>query len=446
MNPHEHQMEAIARVRRSMAQGNRRVVLVIPTGGGKTVIGSAIAKRSVDSGRRVLFLAHRAELIDQAARTLTAHGLTVGALCASATTPPNPYAMVQVASVQTLLARNERPPADLILADECHHFGDAAEQWIALLGGYGSAYVLGLTATPERGDGSGLSGSFDSLVVGATVAELTNLGFLVPCEVMRPDHPLKPGELAQSPVDAYVEHATGRRALVFARSVPLAEEYAESFNTRGIAARMLCADTPWAERQMYLDAFRRGAVQVLVNVYVLTEGFDDPGVSCCIIARGCGSAGMYLQMIGRVLRPAPGKTNAVVLDLRGVSHEHGLPTDEREYSLRGQGIRLRDPNAYCPVCGMPRRPPAPCAGCGYAPSGDDATKPDTVVGVSLKPYQAACANDDVEMRAVRLARWMSDARRRGFKDGWWRAKFNAVYGARASALIIAKARELAGAA
>lgn len=439
-----YQIEAIERVRTAWNQGRRRVVLASPTGSGKTVIAGEMVRRAVANGKRALFLAHRAELVDQACAALAEFGLTVGARCATASTPPNPYAPVQVASVQTLLARNERPPADLIIADEAHHFADAAETWIELLRHYASAYIVGPTATPQRGDGCGLRGMFDTIVVAASVRELTDAGHLVPCEIMRPEKMLAPGQIAQSPVDAYVEHANGRRAIVFARSVPLAEEYAGEFTMRGIAARTIHADTPWAERRMYLDAFARGAIRVLTNVYVLTEGFDDPGVSCCILARGCGSAGMYLQMIGRILRPAEGKRDAVLIDLRGVSHEHGRPEDSREYSLDGVGIRLRDPNSYCPVCGAPKEPGEPCAACGYVPSGEDSTKPDNVTGDAIKPWMRLRETDDSDKRAERLARWIAASRAKGYRDGYWKAKFNAVYGSWPVGDVLQKALALLG--
>lgn len=443
MTLRDYQQAAIDRVRQAMWQGARRVILCMPTGAGKTRTLGVMVASVVGAGRSVLWLAHRSELVDQAADTLSSLGLTVGAHCSNASTPPNPFAPVQVASVQTLLARNLRPAADMIVADEAHHFAAAAEQWAALLASYPNALIVGATATPERGDGCGLEGVFDAIVVGATVRELTDQGHLVPCQVLRPDKPLAPAELALDPVDAVLEHAPGRRTVLFARSVELAETYAASFRSRGVEARCLTAETPWAERRLYIDAFRRGAISVLTNVFVLTEGFDAPETSCIAIARGCGSAGMYLQMIGRGLRPAPGKRDAVVLDLRGVSHEHGLPEDERTYSLDGRGIQLRDPNSYCPVCGAPKTPGEPCAACGYAPSGEDASKPDHVVGMALKPYHRLRETDDDSKRAMRLAHWLVDARRRGYQYGWAKQKYNAVYGQWPSGRVLSEAMALA---
>jgi DNA repair protein RadD len=427
MDLRNYQIDAIDRLRLAMSQGARRSLLVSPTGSGKTVTLAEIVRRAVERGRRSLWLAHRAELIDQAAATLTGLGLTVGAMCASSSVPPNPYALVQVASVQTLLARNERPPADIVIADEGHHFAAAADTFMSLLTAYPEAWIIGATATPERGDGCGLRDCYDTIVVAATVRELTEDGHLVPCEVMRPDKPLEPGKIAQHPVDAYVEHAPGRRAIVFCKSVQLADSYAAEFNLRGIVARSIHADTPWSERRLYIDAFRRGAIQVLTNVYVLTEGFDAPELSCVILARGCGSPGMYLQMIGRALRPAPGKSDAVLLDLRGVSHEHGRPEDDRSYSLDGRGIRLSDPQSYCPVCGAPRMPPDACEACGYVAAGDETGKPDKVTGDTLVKYARKRAEDESQ-RVRTLAKWIAVARANSYKPGWVRAKYRAVYG------------------
>lgn len=439
-----YQADAIERVRVAMCAGKRRVLLVLPTGGGKTFTCGGIVQQTVAQGRRALWLAHRSELIDQAADSLSRLGLNVGAICATASTPPNPFAPVQVASVQTLLARKTLPPADMIVADEAHHFAEAAKEWFSLLEAYPHALVVGATATPERGDGTGLRDSFDELVVGATVRELTQQGFLVPCEVLCPDKPLGPGELAQNPVDAYRKDAAGRRAIVFVQSVALAEQYATEFTMHGIPARALSAETPWAQRRATIEAFRRGELRVLVNVYVLTEGFDAPEADCCILARGAGSAGMYLQMVGRVLRPAPGKRDALVLDLRGVSHEHGLPADDREYSLGGRGIRLVDPNAYCPMCSNPKVHGEPCAKCGPLGSrGGDPSAPDTILGVELKPYHRLRETDDSARRAERLARWIVYARRHRYRDGWWRAKFNAVYGQWPSPDIVRAATAIA---
>lgn len=436
-----YQLDAIDRVRAAMRQ-HRRVVLTVPTGGGKTVIASEIVRRVIAAAQPVLFLAHRAELVDQAAATLARLGLTVGAVSASAQTPPNPFAPVQVATVQTLLARRDRRPrASVVVFDECHHA--VATEFRSVLDDYPAALVLGLTATPERSDGRGLGELFGGLVVGCTVRELTAQGHLVPCEVLRPDRYLGSGEIARSPVDAYQENASGRPTIVFARGVDLAAQYTAEFQARGVEARCITGEMPWAERSLYLEAFKAGRIQVLTNVFVCTEGFDAPSCSCVILARGCSTAGTFLQMVGRALRPAPGKTDALLLDLRGVSHEFGRPDDDRLFSLDGKGIRLRDKAIYCPVCGAEREAGEGCATCGWIPAGEP-MKGDTITGDPLVKYAKKRAEDE-DARARTLARWIGEARAKGYKDGWWKARFNAVYGVWPSAALISTAREGAAA-
>lgn len=436
MTLRDYQQRAVDGVRAEFNSGARSVLLVLPTGAGKTRTASEMVSRATSRGLRTLWLAHRGELVDQAAEALASCGLHVGAMSASAQTRPHPYAPVQVATIQTLLARRATPPADLIIVDEAHRA--IADEWATFVRSYPSAHVVGLTATPERSDGRGLGEMFQRIVVGVTVRELTERGFLVPCEILRPARALRSGELAQSPVEAYMAHARDRQTVLFCRSVELAREYLAAMVERGVRAALVTGETPWGDRVRALEAFRTGGVEVLVNVAVLTEGFDAPATSCVVLARGCGTAGLYLQIVGRALRPAPGKRDALLIDLRGVSHEHGEPADERVYSLDGVGIRSKDQAVYCPVCAAMREAGEGCTACGWTPSGEGIGA-DSVVGEPLVKYAAKRAEDD-DKRAETLARWMRDASAKGYRAGWAYAKYAAVYGARPSQTVLAKMR------
>lgn len=420
----DYQEHAIADARASCAAGRRAPLIVSPTGSGKTTIGGAIAVRHLAAGgSRVLWLAHRRELIEQAASRLTDFGLTVGVIAANACRP-NPFARVQVASVQALRAREQTPAASLVVFDEAHHF--PAAEWRGLAKAYASSVRIGLTATPERGDGQGLGELFDAIVVAATIRDLTDAGHLVPCVVVAPSAPLKSGQIAQRPVDAYVEHARERRAIVFAPHVKAARQYLDEFIAAGIPTGLVHGELPVNERSSVIRDYRAGRTRVLVNVNVLTEGFDDPPTSCAILARGCGTPGLYLQMVGRILRPAPGKRDAVLLDLRGVVHVHGRPDEDRSYSLEGRAIRLDDdaPAArFCLVCGAPLAGVA-CEECGKAPNELEAPK---VTGTALVKYEKKRRESDDD-RISTLARWLLVARSKGFKEGWAHAKYRAVYG------------------
>lgn len=425
----DYQADAIKRVGQAMREGSKRTVLVIPTGGGKTRIGSAIVERYVQTGRKVVWLAHRTELIDQTAKTLHEHGLPVGVIAASSVWPIDLAAPVQVCSVQTLLARSVRPPADLLVWDECHHASESAPAWAALLAAYPDVRTLGLTATPERGDGSGLAPLFDRLVVGVTARALTLAGHLVQCTVTRPGRLLKPNELARDPVDAYMADAPGQQGFLFAKSVEEAQKYAERFNAAGIRAIAIHAGTKAEERTIALELFRQGKIRMLCNVYVFTEGTDLPMAQCCILARGASTAGIYLQMVGRVLRPHRGKTSATLIDLRGISHVHLMPEDERDFSLEGKGIRPGGGDlAMCKVCKSPLGEGYPCATCGYAPeAGDSAAGASRVVNEPMVKYARMIAQSP-EQRYETLLRWLRAADAKGHKRGAVRYKWRAVYG------------------
>ncbi len=422
-----YQAEAVERVRAEMRAGRKRVVCCLPTGAGKTVIGADVCRKAVLLAKSVLWLAHRRELVDQTCRTFADLGLDVGAIAADSSFPARPEAPVQVASIQTLVARNVRPPADLIVWDEAHHCAKVAREWTKLLESYPEVHVLGLTATPERGDGTGLRGLFDALVVGATIKQLTDAGHLVPAEVVRPAGRLESDELAQDPVDAYCEHASGQQGFIFSRFVEQSKDAAERLRARGVSAECITGNTPADVRREAIDRFRAGLVRVLCNVFVFTEGTDLPAASVCVLARGAGSAGVYLQMIGRVLRPAPGKSRALIIDLQGVSHAHGMPDDLRVWSLDGKACQLAGKEgsalSMCPRCGAPLddEEPYPCEACEYEP--DHAVR---ITGEELKFARKRAEN--VEERWATMLRWAAVAADNGFKPGWLYHKFKCVYG------------------
>jgi DNA repair protein RadD len=376
-----YQLEALERVKVSYRQGKRAICLVSPVGSGKTLLGSRFVLGAVEKkARQVWWLAHRDELAEQArARLLKEGAERVGIIAAGY---PMTNAAIQVASIQTLAARAARGLAtdlDLVVFDECHHL--PADSWLEVVRALKPKLLIGLTATPERGDGRGLGlgngGLFDDLIQVSSVRELQDLGYLVPC-VTYASSPSK--TLAQHPVAAYLARAPGERAFCFCGDVAHAETLALEFIAQGVPAATIHAETPKILRRARLEAFRRQDPQplheagvldpaplVLLNVYTLTEGVDVPEATCCILARGCGHPGMMLQMVGRVLRPAEGKTRAVFIDLCGVTQlrnrrgelKIGMPEADREWSLEGRqagSLAEQDRDADrkakpCPKCG-----------------------------------------------------------------------------------------------
>ena len=369
-----YQLDAVERVRRALRGGTRRVLIALPTGGGKTVIAAHVIERGVSMAKRVLFIAHRRELIHQCYRKLLEAGIPerdVGVLMAG-DSRRRPGASVQVASIDTLRHR-AKPLADLVIVDEAHRA--LAKSYRDVAAAYPDAVHLGLSATPYRADGQGLGDAYDDLVIVSTPAQLIAEGFLVEPRVFtvrpselpdlsgvrtrRGDYDERALALAvdrQPLVGNIVEHwlrlADGRRTVAFAVSVEHSRHIAERFREAGVAAEHLDGTTTPLERDAILRRLERGETRVVSNCGVLCEGWDQPSVKCCILARPTKSVGLYLQQAGRILRPwrdpNGDAVSAVVLDHAGCAATHGLPQDERELSLEsavkrraGRGRRHR---------------------------------------------------------------------------------------------------------
>ncbi|MBI5545841.1 MAG: DEAD/DEAH box helicase family protein [Deltaproteobacteria bacterium] len=384
-----YQLAALEQLRAQLAAGRRRVVLVLPCGGGKTIIFSEVIRRSVELGRRSIVVVHRKELVDQTLAKLRAAGVFAGVVMAGfRATPDRP---VQVCSLQTLARRMDRlPPADLVIYDEVHHCMSNTAR--AVLDAYPDATVIGATATPWRSDKLGLAEVFEGEVVAATPRQLMALGALVPYEPFSYDCPDLHGVstvagdfnqrelglacntavLVGNVVSEYQAHASGRPAIVFPVNVAHSKALTDQFQEAGYRAEHLDFSTPRADRDRMLAGFRDGSVQILSSVGVLTEGFDAPGAEVCILARPTKSLSLYIQMVGRVLRPAPGKSKALIHDHAGNVLRHGFPDDDRDYSLTATPARTRElltcsdcgfiaaawlPDGTCPSCGSLQRAP-----------------------------------------------------------------------------------------
>ena len=430
-----YQQQAIERLRAAVRAGARRVLLVSPTGSGKTVIATAIAAGHVATPqRRVLFLAHRAELVTQAAVQLNRVG-DVRRIQAAADTGRDDAPIV-VASLQTLAATRFSgkpiPGITMILIDEAHH--GPADQWGRVCADYPTQLRIGLTATPVRSDGRPLGDVFETIVQVATIRELTDAGYLAPCRVLAP--PSRQRGIAELPESVYLESIaphdsaeSPRRTVIFCDQLRSAERCESALLAAGIRCGIVHGTLPPATRAHRLGRFSRGDDRVLINVSLLTEGWDDPSVTDCILARSCASAGLYLQIVGRILRIAKGKTGAILWDLTGAVHEHGLPDADREYSLDGEPIRLSEEEqlslAQCLQCGVCVRRPANglCPACG-APLGAK-REPIEVRRARLAEVSAA---HTPEQRDAYLQDLLRIARERGYASGWAYHRMRARYG------------------
>ncbi len=418
----DYQERAVTDVRSAWSAGTRRVCLVAPTGGGKTRLGEELV-----ADAPTLWIAHRRELLRQAAARLRSRfgRLDVGLIAPGEDFDPG--ARIQVATVQTLLARTWRPRVDRVVFDECHHF--LADDWNELATFYANADLLGLTATPERRDGRSLGDLFDTLVVAASYSELIEQGHLVRCRVYQPPEALG-SDLAQDPVIAYQRYAEGSRAFVFCSSVETAYRLAKRFYDEGIAAGTIEANTPVRERDEALERFARGEIAVLTNCFALTEGVDVPAARTVILARAFEHVTPFLQAAGRVLRPHAEKPDAILIDLVGATLVHGLPTEDREYSLEGKGIRRTSlaPLRNCPECGATvlaaqRR----CPECGFEPPAEPRAQP-RIYDLELRAVYAG-SETPAQAKERELGRLRDIARERGWSVGWVAREYKKLFGA-----------------
>jgi len=350
LTPRPYQYEAVAALLAAAARGVQRPLLVLPTGTGKTIVFALLVQRR---GGRSLILAHRDELIQQAVAKLHLVDPTLPLGVVQAEHDERTASTV-VASVQTLSRRPRLarlvPDFHTIVIDEAHHA--PAPTYRRILE-YCRAWrpdgplVVGVTATPERGDRQSLRQVFDGIVYQKTLVEMMQAGYLVDLraiqvllqadfDALRTQH----GDFVEAELEtlllaanapaqvlaAFQAHAPARTALLFTPTVALAYAMAATFRTAGIAAEALDGTTPLATRRAILQRLRTGATQVVANCAVLTEGFDEPSVDCIIVARPTQSAPLYQQMLGRGTRTYPGKTDCLLLDVVGVSTQHTLYT------------------------------------------------------------------------------------------------------------------------
>ena len=378
-----YQSQALAQVRANLRAGTMTQILLSPTGSGKTTIASHIAQGASAKGNRTFFVVDSLELVDQAAARFMTDGLDVGVIQGQhdLTDYSKP---VQVATIQTLKNRWEyiaqwlKP--DVVIIDEAHVLHSAHEQIIDECRQSGVP-VIGLSATPFR---KGLGKVFDSLVVGVTTRELTELGYLVPAKFYAPFVPdlqnvktksngdwqedslaeyMGDAAIVGDVIDQWLRIASDRQTIVFAANVAHSRLLCDRFVSVGVkAAHVDGYEQDKGARTDKINAFRRGDIQVLCNVGVLTKGFDAPETSCLVIARPTKSLMLHIQMIGRGLRTADGKENCLVLDHAGNCLRNGLPTDELP-SILDDGNHKENLDRKTKEKSEPI--PKPCISCGY---------------------------------------------------------------------------------
>lgn len=452
-----YQKQSIQKIREAFVKGKRKILLVAPTGSGKTVVASEMIRRVVAGGKSCLFVAHRRELIMQCSNKLHDFGVKHGVLMAGKS--PNAMSSCQVASIQTFTARVDRddfikPKADLIIIDEAHR--SASESFKNLLREYPEAYVIGLTATPIRSDGRGLGNIYQRIVECSTVKELTELGYLVPNKIVAPTIPDLKGlkiiagdydkkgldkkmnvpKLIGDVVTHWIKHANNRPTVVFCTSIKHSKYVSNVFNDNGIPSGHIDGEMPEIEREAVLSDLRNGRIKVLSNCQVLTEGWDCPKVSCVIICRPTKSLGLYLQMVGRSLRPFHNKKDTLIIDHSGCVYEHGFPEDDRDWKLSMTKLKAKDRKLVEPI----EKQPITCLECDYVYSPSKEFKSCPNCGhIPTKKEQKILIKQgrlvEVPKEKIEVEYDKKDfygellyySRQRGYNDGWASHVFKEKY-------------------
>ena len=386
MQLRDYQNLAISNVRKSYKAKHRSVLLTLPTGAGKTVIFSEITKLAKIKGANVLILVHRKELIDQAGDKLSKADVKYGVIAAGHKESKN---NVQVASVQTLINRLNNPEQfDLIIIDEAHH--SVANSWRKIFNFYKKALKLGVTATPMRMTGAGLGEIFDNLIVGSTIPELVEKKYLADHEVYAPpnklnldkirtirgdfskkevEDELEKVDIVGDAVENYRKLGRNKPAIAFCISVKHGQFVTNKFKQAGYKAELITGSMKSDDRKTLVNNFKNGKIQILVSIDVVSEGFDVEGCYCAILLRPTQSEALYIQQVGRVLRPEPNKV-AIVLDHVGNTKRHGFVDDIREYDLHQKAKSKRKGEIApavetCEVCFAVYKPQPICPVCGH---------------------------------------------------------------------------------
>lgn len=446
MQLRSYQIKAIENLRYSFnTKGRKSPLLVMPTGAGKTVVFAAISKAISQNEKNVLILVHRRELIDQASKKLKNIGVNHGVIAAKYKSSQN---NIQIASVQTLVRRlvtNTFNPHYIII-DEAHH--SAAGSWSKIIEHFKDAYKIGCTATPIRLDGRGLADYFDDLVKGPGVAKLIRDKFLAPYKVFAP--PLKinldkvktlggdyqkkelekkidSADIIGDAVQQYKKHADGLPAIAFCISIKHATDVCNKFIDAGYKAAIVHGEMKVDDRDKAIKGLGNGKIQILTSVDVISEGTDVPDVSAAILLRPTKSEGLYLQQVGRVLRPKEGKT-AIILDHVNSTRTHGFVDDERQWSLYSQKKKKKKGEVAphvetCKKCFATYKPTPVCPVCGYeAENRQRFIKQEEGELEELKRKEKAETEKNQQKLLIATAKTLEElemvAKILGYKKGW----------------------------
>ena len=428
-----YQNDLVEAVRGAWHEGYRAPCIVLGCGGGKSCIVAEIARRTTFNGKRVLFLVHRKELVDQITATFARWGVLMD-LCL-------------VGMVQTITRRMKKiPKPALIITDENHH--SLATSYKRIYECFSDVPRVGVTATPVRLNGDGLGDVNDKLIIGKSTKWLIANGFLAPYDYYAPSvadltglHTRR-GEYVQADIDKamirnkvfgdviayYRKLANGKKAICYCASIRHSKATAAAFCDAGIRAKHIDGDTPKNERDRIISDFRKGEITILCNVDLISEGFDVPDCECSILLRPTHSLTLYIQQSMRCMRYREGK-RAIIIDHVGNYARHGMPDDDREWTLAKKEKRKRaeterensESVIQCPECfftfAKENAENGCCPHCG-TPLPKRTRKLTTDEDAELIKVEGFHLDFETPDDCHTYDELLSYAKRRGYKPGW----------------------------
>jgi superfamily II DNA or RNA helicase len=426
-------------------EAREHVVVMLPTGGGKTRIASTIIRWMREASKRALFIVPAIELIDQTVEQFYAEGIRDIGVIQADHPLTNWSRPVQVASVQTLSRRRNLPAVDVVFIDEAHRWYRVYNEWLARP--WKELPVIGLSATPGT---RGLGKRFRKLIVGGTTATLIQTGYLSKFRVYAPASPdlrkvrtvagdyhegdlanaMNKSDLVADVVNTWTIRAKGRPTLLFAVDRAHAKHLQQKFIEAGVIAEYVDAFTPKKERSVLRDRFRKGEIEVLCNVGVLTTGVDWVNIACIVLARPTKSVMLFVQMVGRGLRIAVGKADCLILDHSDNHVRLGFVTDIA-FDRLDDGTPKPKPERRaplpkpCPRCKFLKPPKTwVCPACGFAPK----PKCDVMIRDGELVEFTSRRNAHPEDGRVFFAELRAIAEQRGYKQGWAAHHYKTKFG------------------
>ena len=432
MSLRDYQVESINKIRESFSQGNKKALLVLPTGAGKTMVFCTMIKEAYKKGKKAVVITRGRKIVDQASQRLFREHVPHGVMMAGHAMY-KPRLPVQVCSIDTLRARNIVPECDLLIIDEAHFFtSDGDKEFLSRF----NCFIVAVTATPYVD--SGLRHLADIMVKPTSMLSLIKNNYLVPFKYYAPSEPdvsevkiskstgdfvndalaeaMSSNALTGKIVDNWLEIAKDLPTILFAVNINHSKMLAERFRQAGVAAEHCDADTPDEERTNVIKRLESGVTKIICNVGIFSTGSDIPSLRAIVMARPTTSLNLYIQQAGRGTRLSEGKEYCILLDHAGNIKRHGLPTDEPDVDLDGNEAPSDKRSKTCKECFAIFRGTTTCPECGYKQTKEELERE----AVEIQETEAKLKELQIEIDPIKRAykELLKEAKQKNRKPMW----------------------------